>query len=131
MARPKITVGDWFSGVAKSLRTGQGMNPIATQRYVNVARDERVARLGHLALSKSGLLDIASQAYRSAQQQKGRDGQYDDGQVTVKVKNGYSNRYNQYTTDIILIDRQSRIEHLHIVFGENGQTLHEKWTGNH
>jgi hypothetical protein len=130
MARRKITVTDWLRGAGASLRNGDGMNPLRTQRYVNAAHDERVARMGHLALSKSGLLDTASQAYRSAQQQKGRDIQYDDGQVAVKVKNGYSNRYDQYTTDIILIDRQSRKEHLHIVYGDDGRTLHEKWTEN-
>jgi hypothetical protein len=44
MARRKITFGDWLRGAGASLRNGTAMNPLATQRLVNAAHDERVAR---------------------------------------------------------------------------------------
>ncbi len=44
MPRRKITFGDWLRGAGQSLRNGTGMNPLETQRLVNAAHDERVAR---------------------------------------------------------------------------------------
>jgi hypothetical protein len=48
-----------------------------------------------------------------------------------KVKKGYDIASNQYTTDVIVADRTSPAEHLHIVFSESGEILHEQWTPNH
>lgn len=42
--RRKISVGDWLRGAGQSLRDGQGMNPLATNRYVNAAHDARIAQ---------------------------------------------------------------------------------------
>lgn len=44
MARRKITLGDWLRGAGQSLRSGNGMSPLTTNRLVNAAHDERVAR---------------------------------------------------------------------------------------
>lgn len=44
MARRKITFGDWMRGASQSIKNGTVMNPITTQRIINAAHDERVAR---------------------------------------------------------------------------------------
>jgi hypothetical protein len=43
VAKRKITVSDWLKGAGQSIRSGNGMNPLTTQRLVNQAHDQRVA----------------------------------------------------------------------------------------
>ncbi len=71
----------------------------------------------------SALDDASRRAYRKSQAQIGRDLQYDDAGMRVKVRNGYSVDTDQYTTDIIVVDRATG-EKLHVVVDENGQFLH-------
>lgn len=70
-------------------------------------------------------------AYREAKAQRGRDVQFKQDGITVKVKNGYSKKFDRYTTDIILIDPGRVGEHLHIVLDEDGGEIHQAWTENH
>ena len=126
MARRKITAGDWFKGAAQSIRSGNAMNPLATQKFINHAHDSRVARLGTMATD--GALGAA---YREAKAQRGRDTQFESNGVKVLVKNGFSRRFNQYTTDIILIDPGRRGQHLHYVLDEAGNEIHKEWTADH
>lgn len=44
---------------------------------------------------------------------------------------GHASSHQEVVSNIILIDPGSKKEHLHIVFGEDGEVLHEKWTENH
>lgn len=44
MARRKISAGDWVKGAAQSIRNGTAGNPLATQRLVNAAADQRAGR---------------------------------------------------------------------------------------
>jgi hypothetical protein len=60
----------------------------------------------------------------------GSHSQYDDGDVKVEIRNGYHRDGDVWTSDIILVDRQSGKEHLHLVIDEQGKTVHEKWTAN-
>lgn len=138
MARkPRPNLSDNLKGGFRSIRNGTGMNPFANHAHAKQAMEERLARegvarqMGRVALPKSTYTEISRRAYREAQKQTGRDIQYDDRGVKVLVKNGYDRRHDQHTTDVILIDPDSRQEHLHIIFGEQGDVLHEKWTTNH
>ena len=87
---------------------------------------ERRRRLGAQA-TESALRS----AYREAQAQRGRDVQFKSNGITVKVKNGYSRQYDQFTTDIILIDPGRPGEHLHYILDENGNEIYARWTQNH
>jgi hypothetical protein len=132
MPRKKTTFGDMLRGWGMSARSGSIGDPFKTQRYVSMARDERLAsQVGRTAFGSSDHSEIARRAFREAQQQRGRDLQYQEDGVTVRVKNGYSRRGDGYTTDVILIDPGRPGEHLHIVFDERGNKVHEKWTRNH
>jgi hypothetical protein len=44
MPRRKITFGDWMKGAGQSLRSGNGMSPLTTQKFVNAAHDDRMAQ---------------------------------------------------------------------------------------
>ncbi len=43
MARRKITIGDWLRGTGDAFRHGEGMKPIASQKYIYAAHDRRKA----------------------------------------------------------------------------------------
>jgi hypothetical protein len=43
MPRRKITVSDWMRGAGASIRSGNGMSPFTTQKFINQAHDERIA----------------------------------------------------------------------------------------
>ncbi|HVV71957.1 MAG TPA: hypothetical protein VHI52_10730 [Verrucomicrobiae bacterium] len=45
MARRKVSAGDWLRGAAASMRNGTASNPFATQKHINAAHDERMARM--------------------------------------------------------------------------------------
>jgi|GEM_PF-3425822 len=150
MARRKITFGDWLKGSVNAARSGAGMNPLAAQRYVNAAHDQRVAQefsVRNLFLQTAlRALDRpeaqrALRAYQEAREESsrwrivdgmekrgGRDVQYRDGQLVVEVLNGYSRDYDEYTTDVIVTypDEPDNL-HMHIVFDENGRTITEHW----
>lgn len=42
MVRRKISAGDWLRGASQSIRSGQSMNPFATQRLINEVHDDRL-----------------------------------------------------------------------------------------
>jgi hypothetical protein len=75
--------------------------------------------------------EALGRAYREAQAQRGRDVQFESDGILVKVKNGYSRKFDRYTTDIILIDPGRPGEHLHYVLDDNGKEIHKRWTPNH
>ena len=59
-------MGDWLRGAGRSIRNGTAMNPFETQRLVNAAHDQRVARYpspsrddGYYSrLRKNGSIDV-------------------------------------------------------------------------
>jgi hypothetical protein len=59
--------------------------------------------------------------------------QYDDGNVTVKVKSGFNARTNSIATDVMVIDRvNSPDEHLHLILSDqDGSILFSEWRKNH
>lgn|GEM_PF-4978205 len=63
---------------------------------------------------------------------QGHDTQYDDGEIRVRVVNGYSRDYDQYTTDIKVSHLDPAItQHLHVVYGEHGQEIMNEWRDDH
>jgi hypothetical protein len=95
---------------------------------ISIGRKEvqRRQRLGQEAADRA--LGVA---YRQGKAQRGRDVQFKQDGITVKVQNGYSRKYDRYTTDIILIDPGRPGEHLHYVLDEDGNEIHQAWTANH
>lgn len=75
--------------------------------------------------------EVAIRAYRRARQmdaQQNRDVQYEDDDCVVRVKNGYHFDSDKDTTDILVIDRNSRTgAGWHVVFDDNGNVIHEGW----
>lgn len=80
---------------------------------------ERSRRLG----------ELASQAYAQSLAQRGRDIQYEDDEVKVKVRNGYDRTHRSFVTDIIVTPRidNPRGSHLHVIFDSEGQELMNEW----
>ncbi|MBT2568552.1 hypothetical protein J7I84_19035 [Arthrobacter sp. ISL-85] len=121
-----------------AVKYGASTSPGHNRQAMLAAREERLAReeaarrrMADVALSQSDLTSVARAAYREAQKQKGRDVQFEQGGVKVLVQNGYSRKFDKYTTDVIVIDPARRGEHLHVVYDENGAEIHNKWTKNH
>jgi hypothetical protein len=90
----------------------------------------RNTRLGRALLGTDaelqGLIAVAvRRAYqnnRAQAAQVGRDVQYDDGKLTVKVRVGYSRDHDCYVTDILVIPRfnNPRGSHQHVIIDEQG-----------
>ncbi|MFF2842516.1 hypothetical protein [Paenarthrobacter sp. NPDC057981] len=122
-----------------AMKYGASSSPGHNRQAMLAAREERLAReeatrrrLGSAALSQSHLTSLARRAYREAQQQRGkRDIQFEENGIKVLVKNGYSRKFDKYTTDVILVDHASPEEHLHLIYDENGSEIHNMWTKNH
>ena len=57
--------------------------------------------------------------------------QFEDDEVRVEVVNGYSRDYDQYTTDIKVMHRDSRASHhLHVIYDERGREIMNEWRPN-
>lgn len=90
------------------------------------------------------MAQAALRAFRNYQEQResdsrwredgsrGKSLQYEDGDVRVEVVNGYSQDTDEYTTDIKVIHRDSRVtEHLHVIYDEQGKEIMNEWRPNH
>lgn len=109
-------VGDAFIA---NLRAGG--NASVARREFNRIRAERQRR--------NDLITLAIARWIAA---AGRELQYIDGDAKVQVTSGWSRDHKCDTTDIIVTHRaKGGKEHLHIVFDDYGNVLHESWTGNH
>lgn len=102
--------------------------PLERAERVAAGRKEEARRA---ALGQQAADAALGAAYREAKAQRGRDTQFESHGIKVRVKNGYSRRFDRYTTDIVLIDPRRPSEHLHLVLDDNGNEIHNQWTKNH
>ena len=99
-------------------------------RYGQRSQAQANRRLAN-SLSEDALHDAARRAIARWNTQKGRDVQYVDDDISVKVKSGYHGKTGQITTDFILYDRRDPNGlHLHLVVDESGNVLHEAMKTN-
>lgn len=125
----KLGLRDQAVGAVKfgpSTSYGHNRDAMLAARAEREGRERQTARIGTAATDAT-----LGHAYREAKAQRGRDVQFDSDGVKVLVKNGFSRRFNRYTTDIVLIDPGRAGEHLHIVLDEQGTEIHQEWTANH
>jgi len=96
------------------------------QREAARERDQanRERRRSAMEQRRSEFVDIARRRARHLNTRGPRDIQARDEDVSVKVKNGYDRRTDEYTTDIIIAYRDKRVPfHHHFVIDENGRIL--------
>lgn len=123
-----LSFGDFLKKNAKDNLKGLlrgGGSPSETFRQTSAARRERQAK--EELLRRLG--QRARVEYQKSFEQKGRDVQYADAEVSVKVKNGYDSSRNAYTTDIVVYPRGNNPKgsHWHSVFDEHGNALIDEW----
>lgn len=87
-------------------------------------RANRERRRSAIEQRRSEFVDIARRRARHLNTKGPRSIQARDEDVSVKVKNGYDRRTDEYTTDIIIAYRDKRIPyHHHFVIDENGRVV--------
>lgn len=118
--------GNPNSPIDRADRIAEGRRELA-RRAEAVDQQER-QRLERRKVEFGKLAIRAYQQSRRMDAQDGRDVQFENEDCRIEVKNGYQGRTDQYTTDVMVIDRHSSSgAGWHVVFDENGNVLHEGW----
>lgn len=131
---PDGMVNFYFGGAGEPNGPGHGHYVMDRSGKVTYKRDpfdpHGAQNFQHDPATEREVARIAMNGW-ARRQTTGRQVQYDDGQFVVKVKSGYSTKYDSVTTDVIVADRYDSKEHYHFVIDEHGNELFSRYQTNH